>query len=77
MTSIDDVIALLDYINSLKSQDNKIEDISNAIDVIAKQMNYILSINIMFTDETLLKFYHMRNWPITFDSWLTNRKDQL
>ena len=48
VTSIDDVIALLEYINSLKRQDNKVEEIADYIDIMAKQMDFILSIQIMF-----------------------------
>ena len=36
VTSIDDVIALLEYINSLKRNDNKVEEIADAIDVMAR-----------------------------------------
>lgn len=48
VTSIDDVIALLEYINSLKRQDNKVEEIADYIEIMAKQMDFILSIQIMF-----------------------------
>jgi len=36
VTSIDDVIALLEYINSLKRQDNKVEEIADYIDIMTK-----------------------------------------
>jgi hypothetical protein len=39
--SIDDVIMLLDYIDSLGKQDNKIGDISIMIDDVSKRMDYI------------------------------------
>lgn len=46
--SIDDVIMLLDYIESLKKQDNKIGDISADIDLLAKRMDYIDGVKILF-----------------------------
>ena len=36
VSSIDDVIALLDYIDSLKRQDNKVEEIADFIDVMTR-----------------------------------------
>ena len=49
--SIDDVIMLLDYIDSLKKQDNQIGDISLLIDELAKRMDYIEGVKILFPDE--------------------------
>ena len=40
--SIDDVIMLLDYIDSLKKQDNKIGDISLLIDELENEAHYFL-----------------------------------
>lgn len=36
VTSIDDVIALLDYIETLKRQDNKVEEIADFIDTMVR-----------------------------------------
>jgi hypothetical protein len=36
VSSIDDVIALLDYIDTLKRQDNKVEEIADYIDVMQR-----------------------------------------
>ncbi len=46
--SIDDVIALLVYIDSLKRQDNKVEEIADYIEIMAVQMEYIYKLKIMF-----------------------------
>ena len=48
--SIDEVIMLLDYIDSLKKQDNKIEDIKVLIQGLASRMDYIESVAILFPD---------------------------
>ena len=46
--SIDDVIALLVYIDSLKRQDNKVEEIADYIEIMEVQMEYIYKLKIMF-----------------------------
>ena len=46
--SVDDVIALLVYIDSLKRQDNKVEEIADYIEIMAVQMEYIYKLKIMF-----------------------------
>ena len=46
--SIDDVIALLVYIDSLKRQDNKVEEIADYIEIMAVQMEFIYKLKIMF-----------------------------
>jgi len=38
VSSIDDVIALLNYIDTLKKQDNKVEEIADYIDIMTKNM---------------------------------------
>lgn len=75
--SIDDVIMLLDYIDSLKKQDNKIGDISLLIDELAKRMDYIEGVKILFPDEQYSGFLTMRNWPRTFKQYIDERKQQL
>lgn len=75
--SIDHVIMLLDYIDSLKKQDNKIGDISLLIDELAKRMDYIEGVKILFPDEQYSGFLTMRNWPRTFKQYIEERRQQL
>lgn len=75
--SIDDVIMLLDYIDSLRRQDNKIADISRMIDELAVRMDYIESVCIMFPDEQYAEFLSIRNWPRTFMQYIDERKAEL
>jgi hypothetical protein len=77
VSSIDDVIALLAYIDTLKNQDNKVEEIADYIDVMNEQIGFIDSIKIYFPVEMRIEFLHMRNWPRTFDQWILNRKNKL
>ena len=76
-TSIDDVIMLLDYIESLKKQDNKIGDISGLIEDLVKRMDYIEGVKILFPDKDYEKFLEMRNWPRTFKQYIDDRKMEL
>ena len=66
VTSIDDVIALLDYIETLKRQDNKVEEIADFIAIMVKKFDYLNSLGIMFDDEVYLDFLNIRNWPVSF-----------
>lgn len=75
--SIDDVIFLLDYIDSLKKQDNKIGDISLMIDDLAKRMDYIDGVEIRFPDAQYSEFLEIRNWPRTFKQYIEARKQAL
>jgi hypothetical protein len=75
--SIDDVIMLLDYIESLKKQDNKIGDIADMISELAKRMEYLDSIEIIFPGEQYFDFLHIRNWPYTFKTYIEERKCDL
>ena len=75
--SIDDVIMLLDYIDSLKKQDNKIGDISIMIDDLAKRMDYIEGVKILFPDVQYSEFLNIRNWPRTFKQYIEERKQEL
>jgi len=77
VNSIDEVITLLDYIDSLKRQDNKIADISLMIDELAVRMGYIESVYIRFPDEQYSEFLTMRNWPRTFMQYIEERKAEL
>jgi hypothetical protein len=74
VTSIDDVISLLDYIDTLKDQDNKVKEISDYIDLVTKTSDFIDSIRIILPEEMKINFLHMRNWPKKFDTWISNRK---
>jgi hypothetical protein len=75
--SIDDVIMLLDYIDSLKKQDNKIGEISLLIDELAKRMDYIEGVKILFPAEQYDEFLTMRNWPRTFKQYIEERREEL
>jgi len=75
--SIDDVIFLLDYIDSLKKQDNKIGDISLMIDDLAKRMDYIDGVEIRFPDAQYSEFLTIRNWPRTFKQYIEERRQAL
>jgi hypothetical protein len=77
VSSIDDVIALLQYIDSLKRQDNKVEEIADFIDIMSKQIDFIDSLRVEFPLDTRFDFWNMRNWPRTFDSWIRDRREQL
>lgn len=48
--SIDEVIDLLEYIETLKQDDNKIDDIQVMIDKLAVKMEYIERLEIIFRD---------------------------
>ena len=75
--SIDDVIMLLDYIDSLGKQDNKIGDISLMIDDISKRMDYIEAVEILFPGAQYAEFLDIRNWPRTFKQYILDRQKQL
>jgi hypothetical protein len=75
--SIDDVIMLLDYIESLKKQDNKIGDIAYMISELAKRMEYLDNIEIIFPGDQYYEFLHIRNWPYTFKTYIEERKADL
>ena len=75
--SIDEVIVLLDYIESLKRQDNKVEDIAQLIGGLAGKMRFVESVNIMFDPEHYEAFLAMRNWPRTFMEYIEQRKSEL
>lgn len=77
VASIDDVIMLLDYIESLKNQDNKIGDIEVMIDELTRRMSYIESVEIIFPGTQYFDFLHIRNWPRTFRAYIENRKVDL
>lgn len=73
VSSIDDVIALLAYIDTLKRQDNKVEEIADYIDLLAKKAEFIESLKILFPEETMIRYWHLRNWPRTIDTWIKQR----
>jgi len=75
--SIDDVISLLDYIETLKRQDNKVEEIGDFIEILAKNMDYIESLKIMFPDWEYEQYLATRNWPRSFSRWIMIRRQQL
>ena len=75
--SIDAVIMLLDYIDALKNQDNKIADIMTMIADLAARMEYIESVKVMFPDHQYQEFLHMRNWPRAFKSYIEVRREEL
>ena len=75
--SIDDVIMLLDYIESLKTQGNKIGDIEVMIDEMVRKMEYIERVEIKVPDEQYVEYLHMRNWPRTFRHYIDVRKEEL
>jgi len=74
---IDAVVLLLDYIESLKSDDNRIEEIQGLIDTLQGKMQYIERLEIMFKDGQYLEFLHLRNWPKTFREYIERRKLEL
>ena len=63
---IDEVILLLDYIDSLKQDESKIEEINSMIDRLTMKMDYIEKLEVLFKDDMYLDFLHLRNWPRTF-----------
>jgi len=77
VSSIDDVIALLSYIDTLKRQDNKVEEIADYIDLLAKKADFIESLKILFPEDTMIRYWHLRNWPRTIDTWIKQRTQQL
>lgn len=77
VTSIDDVVALLDYIDSIKKQDSKIEEIADFIEIMTRQMAYIDTLRVILPEQMKIDFLHMRNWPRTFDTWVKKRKEEL
>jgi hypothetical protein len=68
---------MLDYIDSLKKQDNKIGDISLMIDDLAKRMDYIDGVEIRFPDAQYSEFLTIRNWPRTFKQYIEERRQAL
>jgi hypothetical protein len=81
VTSIDDVIQLLVYIETLGRQDNKIEDIKESIMGLKDHMDYIESLRIMFVGEKdggmYEQYLFLRNWPRTFASFIRTKKQEL
>lgn len=75
--SIDEVIILLDYIESLKRQDNKVADIAQLIESLASRMTFIESVAIMFEAAQYQGYLAMRNWPRTFLQYIEERKAAL
>ena len=75
--SIDDVIMLLDYIETLNNQDTKIADIKVMIDQLSIRMDYIEQIEVMFPSEQYYEFLTIRNWPRTFKQYIQDRKQEL
>lgn len=75
--SIDDVIMLLDYIDSLGKQGNKIADIDQMIKDLKLRMDYLEEVNIIFADNHYFEFLEMRNWPRTFQAYIKERKTEL
>lgn len=73
--SIDEVISLLQYIDTLKRTDNKVKDIQDFIDGMAKQMDYISSVKIIFEENAFYEFLTIRNWPRSFQKWIQERKE--
>ena len=75
--SIDEVISLLEYIDTLKRTDNKVAEIQIFIDNMQKGMLFIDSVKVMFDDDQYLDFLNIRNWPRSFNQWIQLRKEQL
>ena len=75
--SIDDVIMLLDYIDALKNQDNKIRDIIHLIDQLARRMEYIENVQVIFPDEQFVDYLKIRMWPKSFKKYIEVRKAEL
>ena len=75
--TIDDVIFLLDYIETLKKQDNKIGDISVMIDKLAERMDLIEGVQILFPNQQYADFLGIRNWPRTFKQYIEEKKEEL
>ena len=75
--SIDEVISLLEYIDTLKRTDNKVAEIQIFIDNMQKGMVFIDSVKVMFDDDQYLDFLNIRNWPRSFNQWIQLRKEQL
>ena len=68
--SIDEVMSLLDYIETLKRTDNKVADIQEYIDTMAIQMKYIDSLKVSFDDQDYADFLNIRNWPRSFEKFI-------
>lgn len=77
VSSIDDVITMLDYIESLKMQDNKVEEISNHINDLKTKMIYSDKLELIYSDGHYKRYLEMRNWPRTFTKWIETKKQQL
>lgn len=75
--TIDEVINLLDYIDTLKRTDNKVAEIQEYIDGMQKKMVFIDSVQIMFDDDDYHEFLNIRNWPRSFNKWIMVRKQEL
>ena len=75
--SIDDVIMLLDYIDELKNDTSKIEDVQVMIEGLTERMEYTERLEIMFKNGEFLEFLHLRNWPIAFRRYIEDRKAEL
>ena len=75
--SIDEVISLLEYIDTLKRTDNKVAEIQDYIDGMQRQMIFIDSVEIMFEDNQYMDFLKIRNWPRSFQKWIETRREEL
>ena len=73
--SIDEVLSLLDYIDTLKRTDNKVAEIQVFIDNMQKNMLFIDSVQVMFDDDYYHEFLNIRNWPRSFNQWIQVRKE--
>mmetsp|Transcript_42651 Transcript_42651/g.65424 ORF Transcript_42651/g.65424 Transcript_42651/m.65424 type:complete len:82 (+) Transcript_42651:667-912(+) len=68
---------LLDYIESLKTQGNKIGDIEVMIEELVRKMDYMERVEIISPGEQYTEYLHIRNWPRTFRHYIDVRKEEL
>ena len=75
--SIDEVISLLTYIDTLMGYDNRADELSVIIDTLKPHMEYIESLKIMLDGETYQDYLRIRNWPRWFKKFLDDKKEDL
>jgi hypothetical protein len=74
---IDDVIMLLDFIDSLQTDTNKIDEIHVLIDKLTTKMDGVEHLEILFKGGVYLEFLHIRNWPRSFTEFIERRRTEL
>lgn len=75
--NIDDVIMLLDFIDNLKEDQSRIDEIGGQINGMKNKMDDVEDLEICFEDSAYMEYLHARNWPRTFRVYINHKKAEL